>query len=573
MKKTIIYILAILFSVSLNAQQKEGSTVKREINIYNPYKPSLPDVVKKSFLPDMTDTAKVRPDFKYDVRTYPFSPPYTVSPIKAASLLPDALPKFYNSYIKVGMGNFLSPLGELSITNQRSKKGNIGLYARHFSTNGKVELENQLKTFAGYMDNDVDLYGRKFFRSAILRGNIDFSQKTRYAYGYDPYFIDYNPDKKDIKLKYYNAGAAIGLASMKLDSSKLAYDMAFDYHFFQSGVKMFQNSFGFDGEASKNYKGFYMGGKFEFDFYDPSDSVSLNSKFIAALSPYVVRKTAEWNARLGFQALLDKGLDDDKGKLHIYPDLAFGFNIVPSYIEFFAELSGNLQRNNPMDVIGVNPFIVPGDTLYKLRNTNNALIINAGLRGETGVEGLYRVSASYSVVNDMLFFTNNVSTDGGIAVPYGNGNYFLPLYDEVEILNVHGDWSGKITSKISLEMAANYYHYTLAESDFAWNRPNWDAGIGVNYNLRNKIIAHAGLNVLGKRNQLVTREYFNPVFSGTEIIPLATSVSMNLSAEYRYTKILSFWLKFNNISFSKYYEWAYYPTQRFLCQIGFTYSL
>jgi protein-disulfide isomerase len=126
MKKTIIYILAILFSVSLNAQKKEEGAVKREINIYNPFKPSLPDVVKKSFLPDMTDTAKVRPDFKYDVRTYPFSPPYTVSPIKAASLLPDALPKLYNSYIKIGMGNFLSPLGELSITNQRSKKGNIG---------------------------------------------------------------------------------------------------------------------------------------------------------------------------------------------------------------------------------------------------------------------------------------------------------------------------------------------------------------------------------------------------------------------------------------------------------------
>jgi hypothetical protein len=571
MKKTIIYILLILIPATLRAQKKEDTSFKREVTLYNPYKPSLPDVVKKSFLPDMNDTAKVRPDFSYDVKTYPFSPPYTVSPIKAATLLPDALPELYNSYINIGMGNFLSPLGELSITNQRSKKGNIGLYARHFSTNGKVELQNLEKAFAGYMDNDVLLFGRKFFKSSILRGNIDFIQKTRYAYGYDTSFVDYNPEKKDTRMSYYNTGASAGLASMNLDSSKMAYDMGLDYHFFHSAENMYQHSFEFAGKLSRNYKGFYAGGNMEFDYYNPSDSVSLNTKFIAALSPFVIRKTSEWNFKLGFQALLNKGLADDKGKLHIYPDVAFGFNIVPSYVGFFAELSGRLEKNEPVNVIGVNPWVVPGETLYMIRNTNYPLIINTGIKGETGVEGSYRVSASYSIVNDMLFFSNYVFTDAGIAGLYGN--YFRPLYDEVEILNLHGDWGGKITGKVSLETTANYYRYTLAENDFAWNKPNWDAGLGLNYNLRNKIIARANVNALGERKLLVTREEINPAGSSSDIITAPVGFYMNLSAEYRYTKILSFWLRFNNISFSKYYEWAYYPTQRFLCQVGFTYSL
>jgi len=572
MKKTIIYILAILFSVSVSAQKKEEGTFKREVTLYNPYKPSLPDVVKKSFLPDMTDTAKVRPDFKYDVRTYPFSPPYTVSPIKAASLLPDALPKLYNSYINIGMGNFLSPLGELSITNQRSKKGNIGLYARHFSTNGNVELQNLQKAFAGYMDNDVALYGRKFFKTAILSGSIDFIQKTRHAYGYDTSFVDYNPEKKDIKLGYFNTGAMFGLASMKLDSSKLAYDMGLDYHFFHSGENMYQHSFNFNGELSRNYKGYFMGGKMEFGYYNPSDSVSLNNKFILAVSPFVMKKKTEWNARIGFQALVNKGLADEKGKLHIYPDVAFGFNIVPSYLSFFAELTGRMERNEPVNVFSVNPFLSPGKDLYSIRNTSYALVVNAGLKGETGIEGLYRVSASYSVVNDMLFFTNIVLTDG--MVPVQHGNYFMPLYDDVEILNIHGDWGGKITSKISVDAAANYFKYTLADNDYAWNRPNWDVALGLKYNLRNKIIARAGANILGERKLLVTKESINPtVLIPPDIITTPVGINFNLSAEYRYTKILSFWLKLNNISFTKYYEWAYYPTQRFMCQVGFTYSL
>ena len=32
-------------------------------------------------------------------------PDYTISPIKAAALLPDPLPKLYKSYINAGLGN------------------------------------------------------------------------------------------------------------------------------------------------------------------------------------------------------------------------------------------------------------------------------------------------------------------------------------------------------------------------------------------------------------------------------------------------------------------------------------
>jgi hypothetical protein len=81
------------------------------------------------------------------------------------------------------------------------------------------------------------------------------------------------------------------------------------------------------------------------------------------------------------------------------------------------------------------------------------------------------------------------------------------------------------------------------------------------------------MNALGKRNLLVTRVHLNPFLNESYTTEVPAALSFNLSAEYRYTKILSFWLKLNNISFSKYYEWAYFPTQRFMFLLGFTYSL
>src|SRR5450759_960014 len=97
-RNLIIAVLLIISLLPLDAQVKKQDTgLKREVTLYNPYKPSLPDSKKRSFLPDINDTSKIRPSFRYDVNSAPFLPEYNISPIKAAALLPDPLPKLYKS--------------------------------------------------------------------------------------------------------------------------------------------------------------------------------------------------------------------------------------------------------------------------------------------------------------------------------------------------------------------------------------------------------------------------------------------------------------------------------------------
>ena len=111
-KRNLIIPVLILFClVPVSAQVKKQETeLKKQVTLHNPYKPAPPEVKKRSFLPDMNDTMKVRPYFRYDIRTKPFLPSYTISPIKAAALLPDPLPKLYKSYVNIGMGNYFIPL-------------------------------------------------------------------------------------------------------------------------------------------------------------------------------------------------------------------------------------------------------------------------------------------------------------------------------------------------------------------------------------------------------------------------------------------------------------------------------
>jgi len=198
------------------------------------------------------------------------------------------------------------------------------------------------------------------------------------------------------------------------------------------------------------------------------------------------------------------------------------------------------------------------------------MIVSAGLKGNTGLSGNYLVSASYSLINDMLFYTNFVFPDSIFAPQMGN--YFIPLPDEAEVFKIHGEMKGLIGNKISYSGNANWYKYTLTENEFPWGKPPWDGQIGLKYNLRNKIIAGIDATALGER-QLMSTKYDDTMPPSRDIFKSPFHVNLNVSAEYRYTKILSFWLKLNNIALNPYYEWAYYPSQRFLFLAGFSYSL
>jgi len=260
MKKITAQLLLLIIPISILAQTgTKETTLKREVTLYNPFKPAVQDASKKSYLPDMIDTIRISPEFKYDIISQPFMPVYNISPIKAASLIADPLPKLYKSYLNAGFGNYITPMAEISITNTRSKKGAIGIYARHLSTNGKVKLDNDKRVFAGYMDNEASLFGKKFLKKNIIEGSVDFNQFTRYAYGYETSMINYDPTKKEIRFNYLNTGANIKLYSTNSDSSELSYDFGLKYNYFYQNGDLWEHNYELIGSAAKMYKGFYVG--------------------------------------------------------------------------------------------------------------------------------------------------------------------------------------------------------------------------------------------------------------------------------------------------------------------------
>jgi hypothetical protein len=80
-----------------------------------------------------------------------------------------------------------------------------------------------------------------------------------------------------------------------------------------------------------------------------------------------------------------------------------------------------------------------------------------------------------------------------------------------------------------------------------------------------KIIVDAGIYAIGARYY----ENFNP--GSEETLPL--TVDANLGLEYRYSKLLSFWARVNNLAAQRYYLYHQYPSYKFRFMLGLTYAL
>src|SRR5664280_875686 len=94
-----------------------------------------------------------------------------------------------------------------------------------------------------------------------------------------------------------------------------------------------------------------------------------------------------------------------------------------------------------------SPYLIRDGSLFKLPNTSHDLVISSGFRGNTGLGGNYMVSASYSMISNMLFYSNINYPDSIHAT--ARGSYFSALTDDVNLLNIHAEMNGPISEKLS----------------------------------------------------------------------------------------------------------------------------
>lgn len=544
----IILLLMILFTGF--SQER----IKKEVRVVQPYDPKLSDAFKINLLPSIEDTVQLSPDFVYETAPRPYSSEYSVKPIKAARLLADPLTRLYGSYLKLGIGNYLTPLAELSINKKRSKDYSLGVYARHISSNGKVKLKNDEKVFAGYGNNELDLYGKRIYDNSVFSISTGINDQSIYYYGYDPAIGDTILEKENIKQNFLNLDVQLEYHSSYVDSGHLNYNIQVKYNYFADKFSYTENNVLAYGEFSVFRENTLLGIDLSYNYIDETGIVAARKNDIIQVSPWFKKKTGEWDLKGGLDILFD--VVNDEISTHFYPHARLQFNVAEHIFNAYFSISGKLEVNNFQKIAWENPYIKSG---LQVKNSNHKLNIYGGFIGNISTSLSYGLRVTYKLVDDMYFYMNDTSDN--------LGNQFYTEYDDVQLTTVYGEIMTRPIDQLSLTISGSYYKYTMASQERPWHKPAWDLTVSARYNLRDKILVNADIIGSGKR---YVKSY--DLFGANES-SLNGIIDINFGMEYRYTKNLSAFLRFYNLTSSRYQKWNQYPGHGFTIMGGITYSL
>ena len=163
----------------------------------------------------------------------------------------------------------------------------------------------------------------------------------------------------------------------------------------------------------------------------------------------------------------------------------------------------------------------------------------------------------------MQFFVTNYEGSNQIY------NRYSVLYDNASLLNVSGQLKYQYKEKLNLIAKGNYYFWKTDSITRAYHKPDFDITFSGIYNLQSKIIVRADLFFIGNQWALTqTQDDGTTVLKAKQLKGWADA---NLEAEYRYSKMLSFFVRFNNIANQRYYRWERNPSQRFNFMVGLTF--
>ena len=214
----MIRISIIISGLLLTAAVTEAQDTlrKREVNITSTFKPSLKEAAKINInaAPPVADTSL--PKLQYNIPNQNLSFVFQPGVLKPLALDVDSGGKWPNdNFVKLGYGNFKTPFAQAGFSLGDGKNMGVNIYAKHFSSKGKIELQEMSHT-------NIDL--KAFFKTssnlewnAAMGGMVEKYNK----YGNQPKPIDFPEDS--FKVKFNTFSGRIGLRNINLTAEGLGF--------------------------------------------------------------------------------------------------------------------------------------------------------------------------------------------------------------------------------------------------------------------------------------------------------------------------------------------------------------
>ncbi len=558
LSKYFLLTLLIGFSYKGMSQNSLGEEIFEQKSNFTPV---IKDAaVKQTDQPEIIDTVRKITNVTYTLPGVLYNTTYQTSQIEPAKMVNEPLPKLYQSLLKVGFGNYTMPYVDFFLNSLRNKDMTWGVRYNHLSSYAKFKGLGR----TDFSDDNASIYAKKFYKKHTLSGDLNYSRNVVHYYGFNDTI--YSAKDANLYKQYFQLfEGKLRLQSHYGDTTnKINHDIHLNYYNYGDHYSTYENNIFADGlfNAKINKESFNV--LASVDYYNVHSTHDTVNNIIAKVNPYFAAGGDKWKADIGIAGVIDN-FNTIGTKYYFYPRLNIFYDVYQSIVIPYAGLDGGLNKNSYRNLSSVNPFVL-SNLPYK--NTDNKYNVYGGLRGALSSNTSYDVKVLYGRYNNMAFFLAdyNANVDNLFA------NRYKVIYMNTNYLNVNAQVKYQYKEKMNFIAKGNYYGYSIKDTSNAkpWHKPNFDLTFSVNYNLKSKIIFKADIFVIGK--QWAQQQVIDNNAPVLRSVQLKGITDINLGAEYRYTKMLSFFASFNNIGNFRYYRWDKYPTQRFNFMIGLSFT-
>ncbi|MCB0761608.1 MAG: TonB-dependent receptor [Flavobacteriales bacterium] len=493
--------------------------------------------------------------------------PKLISPAKIK--LEEPIKKLYRGYARAGFGLYTTPLAELYYMDGRNRNGSWSAHARHLSsTGGGVSYNDSIPD--GFSQNEVHLWGKRFLKKHSMEAQINWDRQVMHYYGYNPELLAdtslHLPHLADAKQLFNNVDALVNLTSFYRDSTKINYfgELAFynyrdRYDGMENNVNLFAHARKFVNTELYNADFHFNYNQFQYLDRETQLPTTYNNAILGVV-PRIKTIREKLKVEVGAGIFVDLRGDHP---LHFYPKAQASYSLFDDLFIPYIGIDGNLNRTTYKTVTMDNPFIV---TDPELKSVSEKFTGYGGLRGVVTNNASFNIRAAYSLYDDFLYYVNDST--------FSPGSQFVLQYDDLNVLNITGEITVNKTDRLKLLVRGDYYIYTTGVEAHPWNQPATRFTFSGTYNLQDKFNIVAEVYTVGKRKfkSLSPVQDVDPEQDGSYIVDLKGYADANLAVEYRYTKRLSAFVRFNNFLATKYQRWYGYRVQPFNAMLGATYS-
>jgi hypothetical protein len=531
--KNICLVAISLLGHSAFAQKN----VSEQVNVVRSYKPILAEALRINTNPEIkTDMVQIAP-LTYQTLIFGLDSLTKTSPIAAEKMKSESITKIYPVYLRMAGGNYASSLVDLYWNNLRSKDIQTGFAYNHraASNSDVANMQNSA--------NDLSTWLKKMNTSNTLTAALNYNRAVNHFYGYDHKKFDYNKDTT--RQQYEVISLQTSLVSNIQNTAKLKYDVFFNAYSLNDAYTVKENRM-------------IMGGNFSYDVYDfkvgldasQSESNAITSKNnLMEFSPSVNLKEGNGTLTIGLISFIESG---NQSSFHAYPNVKYSYDWKPASLIAYAGINGKMHKNALNNFAIENPFIGK----VAIENSNEKLNIYAGARGSIGTKTAYLLNANLKQTeNDAYFVVDN-----------SDMRKYNIIYDGKNASSFH--LSAEIThqsnSKLRLFGKLGIHSYQTDTIREAYHKPTYEINAGATYAIADKF--RLQMDLLSFSSMKTTDYQLGGIQS------IAGGTDLNLSIDYKYSKIISVFTQFNNILNYQRARYLYYNSYGFQAMLGLSFN-